>query len=110
VNGSTLTGYDPQSRGLPPALVQTEENDPLRDEGEAYVHKLDEAGVKVIATRYVGQIYDFGMPNAIRNVLSTQETIRSKLAHWVAGCSATRLPPLLGLQFTALLGLISCGT
>jgi acetyl esterase/lipase len=44
-------------KGLPPALVQTAQNDILRDEGEA--RKLDEA-VKVTATRYNGMIHDWG--------------------------------------------------
>jgi acetyl esterase len=54
-----------QLAGLPPALIMTDENDVLRDEGEAYAHKLMTAGVRVTAMRYLGTIHDFMMLNPI---------------------------------------------
>ena len=54
-----------QLKGLPPALVITDEADVLRDEGEAYSRKLRQAGVDVTAIRYEGIIHDFMMLNAV---------------------------------------------
>ena len=53
-------------RGLPPTLINGE-FDVLRDEGEAYAHKLTEAGVQVTAVRYHGTLHDFVMLNALSN-------------------------------------------
>jgi len=54
-----------QLKNLPPALIITNESDVLRDEGEAYAHKLMQAGVPVIAVRTLGMIHDCLMLNAI---------------------------------------------
>jgi acetyl esterase len=62
---SPLHGPREQLQGLPPALIIVGECDVLRDEGEAYAHKLMTAGVQVTATRYLGTIHDFVMLNPI---------------------------------------------
>ncbi len=62
---SPLKSSIEQLKGLPPALVITGECDVLRDEGEAYAHKLIQAGVPVTAMRYLSTIHDFVMLNII---------------------------------------------
>jgi acetyl esterase len=72
---SPLRASIDQLRNLPPALIVNGEFDVLRDEGEAYAHKLIEAGVPVTAVRFHGTIHDFVMLNAISETPATRGAI-----------------------------------
>lgn len=72
IYASPLQASLDQLKGLPLTLVQTAENDVLRDEGEAYARKLDQAGVPVTLTRYAGLIHDYGLLNPIADVPAVQ--------------------------------------
>jgi acetyl esterase len=66
--------------GLPPALVIVDENDVLRDQGEAYADKLREAGVPTTSVRFNGTIHDFMRLNALRDSESTLAAITLAVA------------------------------
>jgi acetyl esterase len=72
IYASPLQATKEQLAGLPPALIQVAENDVLRDEGEAYGRKLDEAGVYVTTVRYNGVIHDFGLLNPLAHIHQTK--------------------------------------
>lgn len=75
IYASPLQATVEQLKGLPETLVQTAENDVLRDEGEAYARKLNEAGVKVTLARYNGLIHDYGMLNPISGVTASKVAV-----------------------------------
>ena len=72
---SPLNATLDELKDLPPALIQVAENDILRDQGEAYGRKLNEAGVTVTTVRYNGMIHDFGLLNALATVPSVKSLI-----------------------------------
>lgn len=80
VYASPLQASIERLKGVAPALIQTAEMDVLRDEGEAYARKLDQAGIDVTATRYNGLIHDYGLLNPLSQVPG----VRSALLHAAA--------------------------
>jgi acetyl esterase/lipase len=77
---SPLQATQADLEGLPPALVIVDENDVLRDQGEAYANKLRDAGVPTTSVRFNGTIYDFMRLNALRNSESTRAAISLAVA------------------------------
>jgi len=65
IHASPINANSEQLRGLPQTLLMVDENDVLRDEGEAYGRKLAAAGVPVTSIRYNGTIHDFMLLNPI---------------------------------------------
>jgi len=69
-----------QLRGLPEALLITAELDVLRDEGESYARKLQEACVRTTCTRYIGTIHDFVMLNALADTPAARGALGQAVA------------------------------
>ena len=67
---------------LPQVLIITAEYDPLRDEGEAYGKRLQEAGVKVTLLRYPGMIHGFVRMSA---QLDKAKEALDEIAGWLRG-------------------------
>lgn len=72
IYASPLHAKTEDLQDLPTTLIITDENDVLRDEGEAYAHKLNNAGVEVYSVRINGTIHDFMMLNALAESSPTQ--------------------------------------
>jgi acetyl esterase len=71
ITASPLRASLEELTGLPDAFVLVDENDVLRDEGEAYARKLTQAGVRTTSVRYNGTIHDFLMLNPLRETAAT---------------------------------------
>ncbi|WP_347557650.1 alpha/beta hydrolase [Robbsia sp. KACC 23696] len=77
---SPLQASSAALQGLPPALIQVAQYDVLRDEGEAYGHKLEAAGNDATTVRYDGTIHDFGLLNFLANDPTTKTAIAQMAA------------------------------
>lgn len=81
ITASPLQATVEQLKGLPPALVINGECDVLRDEGEAYEHKLNAAGVPVTGIRHHGTIHDFVMLNDLADTPACRNAIETIIHH-----------------------------
>jgi acetyl esterase len=66
--------------GLPPTYVLTAGADPLRDEGEEYARRLQEAGVPVTYRHYPGQFHGFF---TMGKLLQQANVAASEIAAWL---------------------------
>jgi acetyl esterase/lipase len=80
ITASPLRGTVADLEGLPEAFVIVDENDVLRDEGEAYARKLVAAGVRTTCVRYNAAIHDFMMLNPVRETAATTAAVEQAIA------------------------------
>jgi acetyl esterase len=89
---------------LPETFLIVDENDVLRDEGEAYARKLTEAGVRTTSVRYNGIIHDFMMLNPVRETAAATAAIEQAIAilRKALGTKSSILPPFVKDETLAL--------
>jgi acetyl esterase/lipase len=79
ITASPLRANIEDLTGLPEAFLIVDENDVLRDEGEAYARKLTQAGVRTTSVRYNGIIHDFMMLNPVRESAASTAAIEQAI-------------------------------
>jgi acetyl esterase/lipase len=80
ITASPLRASLEELAGLPPAFVIVDENDVLRDEGEAYARRLIEAGVPTTIVRYDAILHDFMMLNPVRETQATTAAVEQAIS------------------------------
>lgn len=88
-------------RGLPPALIITAEYDPLRDEGEAYGRRLEEAGVPTVVRRSEGMVHGF---LDMAPVVERARDALLEMASWLRVAFKDPQEPVTAEVFTLLKG------
>lgn len=79
ITASPLRATLEELSGLPETFLIVDENDVLRDEGEAYARRLTAAGVRVTSTRYNGTVHDFMMLNPLRGTAATTAAVEQAI-------------------------------
>jgi acetyl esterase/lipase len=59
--------------------VIVDENDVLRDEGEAYARRLTAAGVRTTSVRFNGTLHDFVMLNPVRGTAAATAAVEQAI-------------------------------
>ena len=82
ITASPLRASIEELKGLPDAMIITEQADVLRDEGEAYARKLLLVGVDITALRFQAMTHDFVMLNALDQTRACRGAMDSSVA-WI---------------------------